>query len=48
MTTPVGQSLLQVSNLTIRFPTEEGEVHAVDDVSFEVRRGRVLGLVGES
>jgi oligopeptide transport system ATP-binding protein len=40
--------LLQVKDLAVRFPTEEGQVHAVDGVSFEVRRGKVLGLVGES
>jgi oligopeptide/dipeptide ABC transporter ATP-binding protein len=40
--------LLRVQDLAVRFPTEEGQVHAVDGVSFDVRRGKVLGLVGES
>jgi oligopeptide/dipeptide ABC transporter ATP-binding protein len=40
--------LLKVQDLAVRFPTEEGQVHAVDGVSFEVKRGKVLGLVGES
>lgn len=47
--------LLRVENLTKHFPVRGGlflrtvgHVHAVDDVSFEVRRGETLGLVGES
>ncbi len=40
--------LLQVDGLTTHFFTEGGRVHAVDDVSFVVRRGETLGLVGES
>ncbi len=43
-----GDVLLRVQNLAVRFPTEEGQVHAVDGVSFELRRGQMLGLVGES
>jgi peptide/nickel transport system ATP-binding protein len=43
-----GEVLLSVENLAVRFPTEEGEVHSVDGVSFELKRGHVLGLVGES
>lgn len=41
-------SLLKVENLTLQFKTDEGLITAVDDVSFEVNAGEVLGLVGES
>jgi len=41
-------SLLNVNNLTLQFDTDEGRITAVDDVSFELNAGEVLGLVGES
>ena len=41
-------SLLSVKNLTLQFKTDEGLITAVDDVSFELEAGEVLGLVGES
>jgi len=44
----VSEALLQVQNLVKHFPVRGGVVRAVDDVSFEVRRGETLGLVGES
>ncbi len=40
--------LLTVENLTVQFDTTEGRITAVDDVSFSLDRGRVLGVVGES
>jgi peptide/nickel transport system ATP-binding protein len=40
--------LLSVRDLTKQFPTRNGLVKAVDGVSFDVRRGRIVGLVGES
>ncbi|MDQ2083119.1 ABC transporter ATP-binding protein [Xanthobacteraceae bacterium Astr-EGSB] len=40
--------LLDVRGLKTAFPTRAGEVKAVDDVSFTLQSGQVLGLVGES
>ena len=40
--------LLEVNNLQTHFPTRSGLVRAVDDVSFHLDRGELLGLVGES
>lgn len=42
------QPLLEVRNLRTYFYTEDGVVHAVDGVDFEVFPGEVLGIVGES
>jgi peptide/nickel transport system ATP-binding protein len=41
-------SLLELEDLRVSFVTEEGVVHAVDGVSFNVERGEVLAVVGES
>ncbi len=40
--------LLTVDGLNVQFHTDEGVVHAVDDVSFQLRPGEVLAVVGES
>ena len=40
--------LLEVRNLRIEFPTRHGALVAVDDVSFAIAPGEVLGVVGES
>ena len=39
---------IRVENLKKYFSTKRGLLHAVDDVSFEIKRGETLGLVGES
>lgn len=41
-------TLLEVRDLRITFDTDEGVVHAVNGLSFDVERGKVLGIVGES
>jgi peptide/nickel transport system ATP-binding protein len=42
------QAVLKVNHLAAAFDTEAGRVRAVDDVSFQVHRGKTLGIVGES
>jgi peptide/nickel transport system permease protein len=46
---PAGaRNVLEVKNLSIRFPGRFGETAIVDNVSFTVREGETMGLVGES
>ncbi len=47
-TRPATGPVLSVEDLRIRFQTEDGPVFAVNGVSFELGRGEILGLVGES
>jgi len=44
----VNDNVLDIHDLQVHFYTEEGEVRAVDGVSLEMKRGRIMGLVGES
>ncbi|MCD6071434.1 MAG: methionine transporter ATP-binding protein, partial [Microvirga sp.] len=44
----MSDAVLRVNNLQTQFQTRAGVLKAVDGVSFEVARGRILGLVGES
>ena len=53
--TPVHGNLIEVENLKVHFPIlsglfqrETGRVRAVDDITFEIRKGETFGLVGES
>lgn len=41
-------ALLEVENLRVEFPTRRGALVAVDDISFHINEGEVLGVVGES
>lgn len=40
--------MLQVEGLTVYYQTLKGEVHALEDVSFSVKEGEILGIAGES
>ena len=42
------ETLLEVSNLSVCFPTKRGNVYAVNGVSYDVHAGEVMGIVGES
>jgi peptide/nickel transport system ATP-binding protein len=41
-------SLLQVKNLIVEFPGRRGTLRALDDISFDIAPGEILGVVGES
>ena len=40
--------LLQVKNLVVEFPHRRGTLRAIDDISFDIAPGEILGVVGES
>jgi peptide/nickel transport system ATP-binding protein len=44
----MSRALLEVRNLRVEFPTRRGTLLALDDVSFEIAPGEILGVVGES
>ncbi|MEV0239754.1 ABC transporter ATP-binding protein [Streptomyces sp. NPDC050674] len=46
--TPAPAPFLDVRDLRVHFPTEDGLVKSVDGVSFTLEKGRTLGIVGES
>jgi len=41
-------SLLQIKNLVVEFPGRRGTLRALDDISFDIAPGEILGVVGES
>jgi peptide/nickel transport system ATP-binding protein len=46
--TPKDNVILEVKNLNVEFTTDDGVVHAVNNVSYTVERGKTLAIVGES
>jgi len=42
------ENILEVRNLSVDYASDSGTVHAVDNVSFVIRRGEIFGLAGES
>ena len=44
----MSETILQVKNLHTSFPTDSGEVRAVNGINFSLNKGKVLGIVGES
>ena len=44
----MSQPLLQVRNLRVEFPNRHGTLLALDDISFDIAPGEILGVVGES
>ncbi|HEY1351375.1 MAG TPA: ABC transporter ATP-binding protein [Ktedonobacteraceae bacterium] len=47
-TSLASRTLLEVKNLSVDYAAANGAVHAVDNVSFTLKRGEILGLAGES
>ena len=45
---PAGEVVLEIEDLHVGFPSEDGVVQAVRGVTYQVRRGEALGIVGES
>ena len=44
----MSEKLLNVENLKVEFHTDEGIVKALDGISLEIKKGKVMGLVGET
>ena len=42
------EPLLEIADLSVKFPTDDGVVYAVDNVSYTLGEGDTLGIVGES
>jgi len=42
------ENLISIRDLTVRFYTYEGVVHAIDDLDLDIRQGETLGIVGET
>ena len=42
------ENILEISELKLHFPTDDGDVRALDSVSFGINKGEIFGLVGES
>ena len=48
LSNPDSNVVLSVTDVVTQFATSDGRVHAVNGVSFDVREGELLGVVGES
>jgi peptide/nickel transport system ATP-binding protein len=48
MTEPLSSLVIETSGLSVTFPTRDGDVRAVRDLSFGLERGETVGIVGES
>ena len=44
----MGAKLLEINDLTLNYKTKQGQVNALNEISFKLKEGSVLGLVGES
>ncbi|MEM7289788.1 MAG: ABC transporter ATP-binding protein, partial [Pseudomonadota bacterium] len=44
----MSEALLSIRDLVVQFPSRKGTLKAVDEISFELRPGEILGVVGES
>jgi len=47
-TNPMSQTILDVKHLSVHFEVDNSLIKAVNDISFQVKRGQTLGIVGES
>ena len=44
----MNDTILSVRNLRVVFPHRHGELVPIDDISFDVKKGEIIGFVGES